>query len=85
MNFAQRHIGPSSTDIAGMLAAIGYGSLDELTTAALPAGLANRALSLPEPLSEDQMIAELRAARQPEHGCLLDDRPRLLRHPSPRP
>jgi len=60
VNFAQRHIGPSSTDIAGMLAAIGYGSLDELTTAALPAGLANRALSLPEPLSEDQMIAELR-------------------------
>ena len=39
MKFAQRHIGPSDDDQAQMLKTIGYGSLDELTSAALPAGL----------------------------------------------
>ncbi len=44
-----------------MLGAIGYASLDELTAAALPAGLAaGKPLSLPEPLDEDQVLAELR-------------------------
>ena len=42
MNFAQRHIGPAQTDAGRMLAAVGYASLDELTAAALPAGLADR-------------------------------------------
>ncbi len=61
MNFAQRHIGPSDDDQAQMLKTIGYGSLDELTSAALPAGLAaGRPLSLAEPLSEEQALAELR-------------------------
>ena len=41
MNFAQRHIGPSKPEQDQMLAAVGYGSLDELTGAALPAGLAD--------------------------------------------
>ena len=36
MNFAQRHIGPSEDDQAQMLKTVGYGSLDELTSAALP-------------------------------------------------
>ncbi len=61
MNFAQRHIGPSEDDQAQMLKTIGYGSLDELVSAALPAGLAaDRELSLPGPLTEEQAQAELR-------------------------
>jgi glycine dehydrogenase len=61
MKFAQRHIGPSEDDQAQMLKTIGYGSLDELTSAALPAGLAaDRPLSLPAPLTEEQALAELR-------------------------
>src|SRR5215469_15942831 len=44
-----------------MLDAIGYASLDELTSAALPAGLASdQPLHLPAALAEDQMQAELR-------------------------
>jgi glycine dehydrogenase len=61
MNFAQRHIGPSKPEQDQMLAAVGYGSLDELTGAALPAGLATTAaLKLPPPLSEADALAELR-------------------------
>src|SRR5258708_299980 len=44
-----------------MLTALGYASLDELTSAALPAGLAiSKPLMLPDPLPEDQALAELR-------------------------
>ena len=61
MKFAQRHIGPTEDDQAQMLKTIGYGSLDELTSAALPADLAaDRPLSLPEPLTEEQALVELR-------------------------
>jgi len=61
MNFADRHIGPAAQQRQQMLDAVGYGSLDELTTAALPAQIAaDCQLSLPPPLSEDQVLAELR-------------------------
>ncbi|MGH3304085.1 MAG: aminomethyl-transferring glycine dehydrogenase [Streptosporangiaceae bacterium] len=61
MEFAQRHIGPAAADQARMLEAVGYSSLDELTNAALPAGLRSDArLRLPEPLTEDAALAELR-------------------------
>ena len=61
MKFAQRHIGPSDDDQAQMLKTVGYASLDELTSAALPAGLAtDRELNLPGPLTEEQALAELR-------------------------
>ena len=61
MEFAQRHIGPAPADQARMLALIGYDSLDELTAAALPAGLrTDSELTLPEPVSEDEALAELR-------------------------
>ncbi len=44
-----------------MLDAIGYSSLDELTAAALPAGLAtDKALDLPGQLNEDEALAALR-------------------------
>ena len=61
MEFAQRHIGPAQADQARMLALVGYDSLDELTAAALPAGLrTDSELTLPEPVSEDEALAELR-------------------------
>jgi glycine dehydrogenase len=61
MNFAHRHIGPDEPDRERMLAAVGYGSLDELTSAALPPGIAaGQELNLPGPLSEAQALAELR-------------------------
>jgi glycine dehydrogenase len=61
MNFADRHIGPDAPEQQRMLASLGYASLDELSTAALPAGLAGGdPLRLPGPLSEDQAQAELR-------------------------
>ena len=46
-----------------MLAVVGHASLDDLTTAALPPGLARTGaggLRLPEPLSESGVLAELR-------------------------
>ena len=36
-SFAARHIGPSAEDQRAMLATLGYASLDDLLTAALPA------------------------------------------------
>jgi glycine dehydrogenase len=61
VNFARRHIGPAASDQRDMLAAIGYACLDELTTAAIPAGIAaDRPLNLPAPLSETEALAELR-------------------------
>ncbi len=61
MKFAQRHIGPYDDDQAQMLKSVGYASLDELTSAALPAGLAaDRELNLPGPLTEEQALAEVR-------------------------
>jgi glycine dehydrogenase len=61
MEFAQRHIGPAAADQARMLEAVGYSSLDELTSAALPAALrADAGLGLPEPVTEEGALAELR-------------------------
>ncbi len=68
--FADRHIGPDATDIATMLEIIGVSSLDELAARALPANIldalddAGRApgmAELPEPVSEHEALAELRA------------------------
>ncbi len=69
-NFADRHIGPDSDEVATMLKVIGVGSLDELADKALPAGILD-ALSadgvapgldqLPQAATEEQSLAELRA------------------------
>ncbi|SFD08848.1 aminomethyl-transferring glycine dehydrogenase [Streptomyces aidingensis] len=60
--FASRHIGPDAADQAKMLAQVGYGSLDELTDAAVPAAIrATEALRLPPALGEPEVLAELRA------------------------
>jgi glycine dehydrogenase len=59
-DFAVRHIGPTPAEQQHMLSRLGYSSLDELTTAALPAGTPPSGLDLPDPLTETQALAELR-------------------------
>jgi glycine dehydrogenase len=59
-DFTARHIGPSLAAQQHMLGRLGYSSLDELTTAALPEGTPAVQLSLPDPLTETQALAELR-------------------------
>src|SRR5215472_4784460 len=61
MDFSSRHIGPSSAEQQHMLATLGYASLDDLTAAALPAGLAasGRLSGLPTPASEDEALGIL--------------------------
>jgi len=59
-DFADRHIGPSQAERRRMLDSLGFSSLDELTTAALPEGTAPTGLQLPEPLTETEALAELR-------------------------
>ncbi|MFE9027734.1 aminomethyl-transferring glycine dehydrogenase [Streptomyces iakyrus] len=60
--FEQRHIGPDHEACAKMLAHVGYGSLDELTSAAVPAVIKSaEALDLPGARSEAEVIAELRS------------------------
>ncbi|RDH76468.1 glycine dehydrogenase (aminomethyl-transferring) [Mycolicibacterium moriokaense] len=69
-DFADRHIGPDSDDVATMLKTIGVGSLDELADKALPAGILDALTSdgvapgldrLPQAATEEQALAELRA------------------------
>ncbi|NBM17300.1 aminomethyl-transferring glycine dehydrogenase [Streptomyces sp. GC420] len=60
--FEQRHIGPDNEAQAKMLAQVGYGSLDELTAAAVPDVIKNtEALGLPEARTEAEVLAELRS------------------------
>ncbi|OEJ97177.1 aminomethyl-transferring glycine dehydrogenase [Streptomyces thermolilacinus] len=60
--FEQRHIGPDAEARAKMLAQVGYGSLDELTAAAVPDVIKSaETLALPEARSEAEVLAELRA------------------------
>ena len=58
--FADRHVGPRPDDVARMLERIGFGSLDDLMSAAVPPAIASRTLDLPEPLSEHDAARELR-------------------------
>ncbi|MEO3756137.1 aminomethyl-transferring glycine dehydrogenase [Streptomyces sp. B6B3] len=59
--FADRHIGPDAEAEAKMLAHVGYGSLEELATAAVPAAIrTTEALRLPPARSEAEVLAELR-------------------------
>jgi glycine dehydrogenase len=60
--FEQRHIGPDHEACAKMLAQVGYGSLDELTAAAVPDVIKNAgALELPGARTEAEVLAELRS------------------------
>ncbi|AXG76787.1 aminomethyl-transferring glycine dehydrogenase [Streptomyces paludis] len=59
--FEQRHIGPDAAAQAKMLAQVGYGSLDELTDAAVPDAIKSaEALRLPGARTEAEVLAELR-------------------------
>jgi glycine cleavage system P protein (glycine dehydrogenase) len=59
-DFAVRHIGPTPAEQRQMLSNLGYSSLDELTSAALPDGTPPADLHLPDPLTETGALAELR-------------------------
>jgi glycine dehydrogenase len=60
--FDRRHIGPDDGDVADMLSAIGYTSLDALTEAAVPKAIASTGpLDLPAAAGEPEVLAELRA------------------------
>ncbi|MEV1007100.1 aminomethyl-transferring glycine dehydrogenase [Streptomyces sp. NPDC049881] len=60
--FAGRHIGPGEGDHAKMLAQVGFGSLDDLTAAAVPETIrATEALALPDARDEAAVLAELRS------------------------
>ncbi|HEX5301232.1 MAG TPA: glycine dehydrogenase (aminomethyl-transferring), partial [Streptosporangiaceae bacterium] len=59
-DFAVRHIGPTAAEQRHMLGSLGYPTLDELITAALPEGTPPSGLDLPDPLTETQALAELR-------------------------
>ncbi|MGO4422878.1 glycine dehydrogenase (aminomethyl-transferring), partial [Streptomyces sp. MCAF7] len=59
--FERRHIGPDSEAQAKMLAQVGFGSLDELTPAAVPEVIRSaQELRLPPARSEAEVLAELR-------------------------
>jgi glycine dehydrogenase len=59
--FADRHIGPSPDEQAKMLAVVGYGSLADLATAALPEAIHSAGpLQVPPAATEDDVLAELR-------------------------
>jgi len=61
-SFACRHIGPNEDEVAAMLSEVGFESLGTLTDAAVPKNIRrDRELDLPEPKSETEALAELRA------------------------
>ncbi|KRV47956.1 glycine dehydrogenase [Wenjunlia vitaminophila] len=61
-SFQRRHIGPDAAARAKMLAQVGYGSLDELTAAAVPDAIkSTEPLRLPAGRTEAEVLAELRA------------------------
>jgi glycine dehydrogenase len=60
--FANRHIGPSSTEIETMCTAIGAPSLDALIDETVPSAIRlQRDLNLPAARSEEEALAELRS------------------------
>ncbi|MGZ4775238.1 MAG: aminomethyl-transferring glycine dehydrogenase [Oryzihumus sp.] len=62
--FVARHIGVRDEDQAKMLAQVGYSSLGQLLDAAIPAAVRKPVVDLPEALSEDDTLAELRRLAQ---------------------
>lgn len=57
--FAQRHIGPSPSDVEKMLATVGAGSLDELVSLTVPNSILDTTLDLPPAMSEIEVVARL--------------------------
>lgn len=64
-SFVPRHIGPNQTELEHILKVLGYGSLDALSSAAVPANIALPAgLDLFPGASEPEALAELRSLAQ---------------------
>jgi len=60
--FVNRHLGPDTAAHARMLEAVGYGSVEELMDAAIPEVIRwHGTLDLPEPATEQEALAQLRA------------------------
>ena len=60
--FVRRHLGPSETDEAQMLAALGLSSIDELIAETVPAAIrSERPLNLPPARTEHELLDEARA------------------------
>jgi len=57
--FIGRHIGPDPTDIASMVATLKSESLEDLSRQAVPPGLLDEQLNLPEPRSEVAVLSAL--------------------------
>jgi glycine dehydrogenase len=58
--FVRRHLGPSDAEVASMLEAVGYPSLEALAEAVVPAAIQrSEPLALGEPRGEREMLAEL--------------------------
>src|SRR4029453_19122552 len=61
-SFARRHIGPNEDEVRVMLREVGFENLDSLVEGAVPRNIRlDRELNLPEPKSEREAPAELRA------------------------
>src|SRR5881296_3389013 len=61
-SFARRHIGPNEDEVRAMLREVGFEGFDTLVEAAVPKNIRlDRELNLPEPKSEMEALAELRA------------------------
>ena len=63
VEFSDRHIGPSGDEISTMLLELGYSDLESFTQAVLPDSIkltSKFGLLLPKPISEVEVIAELR-------------------------
>ncbi|WP_433076260.1 aminomethyl-transferring glycine dehydrogenase [Dactylosporangium sp. CA-052675] len=61
-SFAARHIGPSADEQARMLKTVGYSTVEDLMTAAIPGSIRwHKPLDLPLAASEAEVLAELRA------------------------
>src|SRR5690242_18032821 len=59
--FVRRHIGPRPAEAQEMLKLLGVSSLDDLVQKAVPSQIRlNRALDLPAPKSEFQLLADLK-------------------------
>ncbi|WP_328295820.1 aminomethyl-transferring glycine dehydrogenase [Kineococcus sp. NBC_00420] len=58
--FSARHIGPDAADVARMLEVVGLSSTEELVDRAVPAGIRDGVLDLPEALDETSVTAALR-------------------------
>jgi glycine dehydrogenase len=60
--FVSRHLGPRPHDIQAMLESLGYGSLDELIDAAVPADIrSEHPLDLPAARTEHEVVRSLKA------------------------